>query len=97
MRGPKGTSKSTLVNKVAEILMLPVNRISGSTDHDLDGLLGGKTLKNGEVVYEEGLLLRAVTGGELLLLDEVNVLRPDITAAIHPLLEHRDRSLAVRG
>jgi MoxR-like ATPase len=97
LRGPKGTGKSTLVNKVAEILMLPVNRISGSTDHDLDGLLGGKTLKNGEVVYEEGLLLRAVTGGELLVLDEVNVLRPDITAAIHPLLEHRDRSLAVPG
>lgn len=37
LRGPKGTGKSTLVNKVAEIFMLPVNRISGSTDHDLDG------------------------------------------------------------
>lgn len=97
LRGPKGTGKSTLVNKAAEVLMLPVNRISGSTDHDLDGLLGGKTLRDGEVVYEEGLLLRAVTGGELLILDEVNVIRPDITAAIHPLLEHRNRSLAVPG
>ena len=54
--------------------MPPVNRISGSTDHDLRPA-GRKTLKNGEVVYEEGL--RAVTGGELLVLDEVNVLRPD--------------------
>lgn len=59
--------------------------------------LGGKTLEDGKVVYEEGLLLRAVTNGELLILDEVNVIRPDITAAIHPLLEHRNRSLAVPG
>ncbi|MGI6657792.1 MAG: AAA family ATPase [Dethiobacteraceae bacterium] len=97
LRGPKGTGKSTLVEKVAEILMLPVNRISGSQDHDLDALLGGKTLKNGEIVYEEGLLLRAVTGGELLVLDEVNMMRQDITSTVHPLLEHRNRSLAVPG
>jgi MoxR-like ATPase len=97
LKGPKGTGKSTLAFKIAEALCLPVNRISGSTDHCLDGLLGGKTLESGEIAYEEGLLLRAVTKGELLILEEVNVLRPDITSAIHPLLERRNRSLAVPG
>jgi len=133
LMGPKGSGKSTMVEALAEILYLPICRVSGGIDVNADYLLGTKTLepiesapqhliakialncaKAGDpllpeefkeisggqvsmkVVHEPGILLQAVTGGELILVDEINVLIPEVTSILHTLLDWQ-RTITVPG
>jgi len=133
LMGPKGSGKSTMVEALAEILHLPICRVSGGIDVNADYLLGTKTLepvesapkqliakialscaKYGEpllpeeieqisggqaimkVVHEPGILLQAVTNGELILVDEINVLIPEVTSILHTLLDWQ-RTITVPG
>lgn len=133
LMGPKGSGKSTLVEALAEILHLPICRISGGIDINADYLLGCKTLipeetapakliakigvncaKVGEpltveelkqlsggnatmrVAHEPGVLLEAITNGELILIDEINVLIPEVTSILHTLLDWQ-RTITVSG
>lgn len=45
LAGPKGSGKSTFAETLAAILHLPVNKVFGGVDINLDALLGGKTLE----------------------------------------------------
>ncbi len=133
--GPAGAGKSTLAEALAEILHLPLRRISGGIDVNAEYLLGGKTLapieeasdqltakvalaaaKAGsplsseefaiiqqklksssmKVVHEPGVLLQAVTDGEMILVDEVNVLIPEVTSILHSLLDWQ-KTITVSG
>jgi MoxR-like ATPase len=133
LMGPKGSGKSTMVEALAEILYLPICRVSGGIDVNADYLLGTKTLepvesapkqliakialscaKSGEpllpeeieqisggqaimkVVHEPGILLQAVTAGEIILIDEINVLIPEVTSILHTLLDWQ-RTITVPG
>lgn len=133
LMGPKGSGKSTLVEALAEILYLPICRISGGIDVNADYLLGCKTLvpvenapakliakigvncaKAGEpltleelkqlsggnatmkVAHEPGVLLEAITKGEIILIDEINVLIPEVTSILHTLLDWQ-RTITVPG
>ena len=133
LMGPKGSGKSTMVEALAEILNLPLCRLSGGIDVNADYLLGTKTLepiesapqhliakialncaKAGDpllpeefkeisggqvsmkVVHEPGILLQAVIDGELILVDEINVLIPEVTSILHTLLDWQ-RTITVPG
>lgn len=100
LKGPRGTGKSTLVDTIAAILMLPVVKITGGIDVNADWLLGTKTIvyRNGlqHIEHEDGLLLSAVKKGALLVIEEVNMLLPEITSLLHSLLDWQ-RALTVPG
>lgn len=49
-----------------------------------------------QVVHEPGVLLQAVTDGEMVLIDEVNMLIPEVTSLLHSLLDWQ-RSITVSG
>lgn len=99
--GPRATGKSTLADALGHILMLPVTRISGSSDLTADWLLGGPTIAYDEdgrqqVVHQPGLLLQAVQDGDLLVFEEINMVLSEITSLLHPLLDWQ-RILPVPG
>ena len=133
--GPAGAGKSTLAEACAEILHLPLCRISGGIDLNAAYLLGEKTLspveaadnvltakialacaKSGskltseevntiseklrtstmQVVHEPGILLQAIQKGEMILVDEVNMVIPEVTSLLHSLLDWQ-RSITVPG
>lgn len=101
LKGPRGTGKSTLADTLGAILMLPVVRITGGIDVNAEWLLGCKTLTYDEegkqkVVHEPGLLLQAVQDGSLLVVEEVNMLLPEVTSLLHSLLDWQ-RVLPVPG
>lgn len=135
LMGPAGSGKSTLAEALAEILYLPMRKISGGIDVNADYLLGSKTLspvsevssglcaklataaaKSGnilspeefatvkqklttsvmKVVHEPGVLLQAVTDGEMILVDEANILIPEVTSLLHSLLDWQ-RCITVPG
>jgi len=99
--GPRATGKSTLADTLGYILMLPITRISGSSDLTADWLLGGPTIAYDEdgrqqVVHQPGLLLQAVQDGDLLVFEEINMVLSEITSLLHPLLDWQ-RILPVPG
>ncbi len=135
LMGPAGAGKSTLAEALAEILYLPMRKISGGIDVNAEYLLGSKTLsptaeaseilcaklataaaKSGnilspeefatvkqklttsamKVVHEPGVLLQAVTDGEMILVDEANILIPEVTSLLHSLLDWQ-RCITVPG
>jgi MoxR-like ATPase len=101
LKGPRGTGKSTLADTLGSILMLPVVRITGGVDVNAEWLLGSRTLDYDEagkqrVVHEPGLLLQAVQDGALLVVEEVNMLLPEVTSLLHSLLDWQ-RILPVPG
>lgn len=51
---------------------------------------------NMQVVHEPGVLLQAVADGEMVLVDEVNMLIPEVTSLLHSLLDWQ-RSITVSG
>lgn len=51
--GPKGSGKSTLAETLAAILYLPINKIFGGVDLNVESLLGGKTLVPDEAGVDE--------------------------------------------
>lgn len=126
MMGPAGSGKTTLAEALAEILYLPMRRISGGIDVNAAYLMGEKTLtpieepddllaaklslaaaKAGSpltpeefelvqaklktshmrVTHEAGVLLQAARDGELILVDEINMLIPEVTSLLHSLLD----------
>lgn len=101
LKGPRGSGKSTLADTIGAILMLPVVRITGGIDVNAEWLLGSRTLDyDGEgkqkVVHEPGLLLQTVQDGDLLVVEEVNMLLPEVTSLLHSLLDWQ-RVLPVPG
>lgn len=133
--GPAGSGKSTLAEACAEILNLPLCRISGGIDLNAAYLLGEKTLapieaandvltakiavacakskssllpeevqfvseklrsSTMQVVHEPGILLQAVQNGEMILVDEINMIIPEVTSLLHSLLDWQ-RSITVPG
>jgi MoxR-like ATPase len=101
LKGPRGTGKSTLADTLGSILMLPVVRITGGVDVNAEWLLGSRTLDydaagKQRVIHEPGLLLQAVQDGDLLVVEEVNMLQPEVTSLLHSLLDWQ-RILPVPG
>lgn len=135
LMGPAGSGKSTLAEALAEILYLPMRKISGGIDVNAEYLLGNKTLSpvseasdalcakvaaaaaragntlspeefsvvreklatsTMRIVHEPGVLLQAVTDGEMVLVDEVNILIPEVTSLLHSLLDWQ-RCITVPG
>lgn len=94
--GPTGTGKTTLAEVVANKRGQPLIYVPCHTGGTAEQLLG-QMVPNpnfglpGEPQYKwkDGLVTRAVKHGALLLLDEINSLRPEVTFCIHGLLDHR--------
>ncbi|RPF49504.1 MoxR-like ATPase [Thermodesulfitimonas autotrophica] len=81
------------VDPVAEAKLKVAARQAGIDMSDVLPKLKGATLK---VAFEPGLLLSAVQAGEMVVVDEVNMLVPEVTSLLHGLLDWQ-KVLSVPG
>lgn len=96
LMGPTGTGKTSLVEVVAQARGQELVYVPCHTGGTAEQLLG-QMVPNpnfglpGEPQYrwKDGLVTRAVKRGAILLLDEINSLRPEVTFCIHGLLDYR--------
>lgn len=91
MYGHTGTGKSTLLAQVAARLGWPVTRINLDSGIERTDLLG-KTelvLEDGKQVtkFIDGIVVKAMRQGHILLLDEVDFGRSDVMYALQRILE----------
>lgn len=85
--GPTGSGKSSLVKHVCSKLGYPFIRVNMSGDIESSALFGQLTVKGGATVWQDGPLTEAVRHGGVVLIDEWELMPPEIAMGLQNLLE----------
>lgn len=88
-KGPTGCGKSRFIEYMAHQLGRNIITVSCNEDTTAIDLLGRYTIKDGDTIWQDGPLTRAVREGAILYLDEIVEAREDVIVAIHSLTDHR--------
>jgi MoxR-like ATPase len=71
--GLSGNGKTLMIEQACATLKRECFRVNITIETDEDDLMGGHTLVNGNIVYREGPVIKAMRKGAVLLLDEVDL------------------------
>jgi nitric oxide reductase NorQ protein len=89
IKGPTGCGKTRFVAHMAAKLKLPLHTVACHDDLTAADLVGRHLIGDGETVWCDGPLTRAVREGGICYLDEVVEARKDTTVVLHPLADDR--------
>jgi len=84
--GLSGNGKTTMIEQVCAKLKREMFRVNITKQTDEDDLLGGFRLINGETVWCDGPVVKAMKQGGVLLLDEIDLASHNIMC-LQPVLE----------
>ena len=87
--GPKGTGKTSLVRDFAKNKNINLDSINFSLRTRESHLVGTKTLTDGTVSFDEGLLIKSMKRGDMLYLDEINSAEADVLLRLDEALDDR--------
>ena len=87
--GPKGTGKTSLVREFAKNKNVNLKSINFSLRTRESHLIGTKTLNDGTVTFDEGLLIKSMKEGDMLYLDEINSAEADVLLRLDEALDDR--------
>jgi len=76
--GPKGTGKTSLVREYANQKSKELESINFSLRTRESHLVGTKTLIDGNIGFDEGILVKSMKEGNILYLDEINAAEADV-------------------
>ena len=89
IKGPTGCGKTRFVSHMAARLGLPLVTVACHDDLTAADLVGRHLIGDGNIIWQDGPLTRAVREGGICYLDEVVEARKDTTVVIHPLADDR--------
>ncbi|KAI8323453.1 midasin [Martensiomyces pterosporus] len=87
IQGPTSAGKTSMVQYLARKTGHKFVRINNHEHTDLQEYLGSYTSVDGRLVFEEGLLVKALRHGHWLVLDELNLAPSDVLEALNRLLD----------
>jgi len=87
--GPKGTGKTTLVREYAMRKSKNLQSINFSLRTRESHLVGSKTLLDGNIDFDEGILVKSMKEGSILYLDEINAAEADVLLRLDEALDDR--------
>jgi len=93
--GPKGTGKTTLVRDFVKSRSAKLESINFSLRTRESHLVGTKTLTDGTVGFDEGVLIKSMREGSMLYLDEINAAEADVLLRLDEALDDR-RQIALK-
>lgn len=86
--GDRGTGKTSFTEQLCARTKRSFCRVNFNGATDKTEVLGGDTLKAGDVQYREGVILKGIRrAGTIVLLDEVGYARAEYLAALNAVLE----------
>ena len=86
--GLSGNGKTMMVEQVCARLKKECYRINITVETDEDDLIGSNSLVDGNIVFREGPVLKAMRKGAVLLIDEIDLASNKIMC-LQPILEGR--------
>ncbi len=89
LKGPTGCGKTRFIEHMAARLGRPLYTIACHDDLTAADLIGRHLIGDGDMVWHDGPLTRAVREGAICYLDEVVEARKDTTVVLHPLSDDR--------
>jgi nitric oxide reductase NorQ protein len=87
--GPKGTGKTALVREYAIRKSKNLQSINFSLRTRESHLVGSKTLTDGNIGFDEGILVKSMKEGSILYLDEINAAEADVLLRLDEALDDR--------
>ncbi len=87
--GPKGTGKTTLVREFAKKQSMKLDSINFSLRTRESHLVGSKSLSEGNIQFDEGVLVKSMKEGNMLYLDEINAAEADVLLRLDEALDDR--------
>lgn len=101
LAGERGTGKTEFVTQLAARLKRRLVRVNFDEAIERADFIGGNTIKDGSVVWKEGVITAAIQqAGTIILIDEVGFARAQSIAILHSLTErspHRALVVAETG
>ena len=89
LAGERGTGKTEFVTQIAARLQRRLFRINFDEALERADFIGGNSIKEGSVVWQEGIVTQAIQyAGAIVLLDEIGFARAQSLATLHALCEH---------
>ena len=95
--GPLGCGKSSLLRQLAARLNYPVFEMTGHGRLEFADLVGHLTVQNGNMTYEYGPLTLALRYGGLFLLNEIDLVSPEVAAGLNGILDGSPLCIAENG
>jgi nitric oxide reductase NorQ protein len=89
LAGPKATGKNVLSENLAAVFGRPSYDISFHVNTDASTLIGADTLKDGNVIFREGPVMRCASCGGFGILDEINMAKNEAISVLHGVLDYR--------
>ncbi len=89
LKGPTGSGKTRFIAHMAARLNIPLHTVSCHDDLTASDIVGRYLIGDGQTIWNDGPLTRAVRDGGICYLDEVVEARKDTTVVIHPLTDDR--------
>jgi len=87
--GPKGTGKTSLVREYVIQKSKELQSINFSLRTRESHLVGTKTLIDGNIGFDEGILVKSMKEGNILYLDEINAAEADVLLRLDEALDDR--------
>jgi nitric oxide reductase NorQ protein len=87
--GPKGTGKKSLVREFADAKGAKLESINFSLRTRESHLIGTKTMTEGNIGFDEGILIKSMKDGGILYLDELNAAEADVLLRLDEALDDR--------
>lgn len=87
--GPKGTGKTSLVREFANAKGVNLESINFSLRTRESHLVGTKTMTEGNIGFDEGILIKSMKEGGMLYLDELNAAEADVLLRLDEALDDR--------
>lgn len=87
--GPKGTGKTSLVREYALQKSTELKSINFSLRTRESHLIGTKNLIDGNIGFDEGILVKSMKEGNILYLDEINAAEADVLLRLDEALDDR--------
>ena len=92
--GPTGSGKTSLIKELAARLHYPVFEVTGHGRLEFADLAGHLAVRDGSMEYAYGPLTLAMRHGGLFLLNEIDLVSPDVAAGCNGILDGQPLCLA---
>ena len=87
LSGPRGCGKTSLLRQVAAHIKYPMLVINFDGEIEKGQLIGRHTVKGKEVVWVDGLIIKAIKAGFWIVLDEYDAAPPSIQFVLQSVLD----------